>query len=82
MFGGASLGEGGYEGGAGLVAQDDTWLVDVQGDDAKWEKVASGGPEARIAATLTALGSGEFLLQGGYDPTSKGTYEAPWLLKR
>ena len=82
LFGGASLGEGGYEGGAGLVAQDDTWLVDMEEDDAKWEKIASGGPEARIAVTLTALMSGEFLLQCGYDPKSEGTYETPWLLKR
>lgn len=82
MFGGASLGEGGYEGGAGLVAQDDTWTCEVQGDVVKWQKVLSGGPEARIAASLTSIGSDEFLLQGGYDPTSKEVFGEPWLLKR
>lgn len=82
MFGGASLGEGGYEGGAGLIAQDDTWICSVAGGDAKWEKVLSGGPQARIAATLTPLGAANFLLQGGYDPATKGTFEAPWVLTR
>jgi len=82
MFGGASLGEGGYEGGAGLVAQDDTWTCEVQGGMAKWTRVLSGGPEARIAASLTPVGSESFLLQGGYDPQSKGTYEAPWVLSK
>lgn len=82
MFGGASLGEGGYEGGAGLISQDDTWKCTVEGDAAKWEKVLSEGPEARIAATLTLIGDKNFLLQGGYDPTNKETYEAPWVLTR
>lgn len=82
MFGGACLGEGGYKGGAGLIAQDDTWIGSVDKGEAKWEKILSGGPQARIAATLTPLGSKDFLLQGGYDPTTKGTFEAPWMLSR
>jgi Kelch motif/Galactose oxidase, central domain len=81
IFGGASLGQGGYEGGAGLVAQDETWLVTVKGDTAEWEKLDKG-PEGRVAATLSPLPSGGFVLQGGWDPASKGTYNKPWLLER
>lgn len=82
MFGGACIGKGGYEGGSGLLPLNDTWTCKVQGDTVEWEKVLSGGPEARIAASLTPLGPDEFLLQGGYDPTTKVTYEEPWVLKR
>lgn len=80
IFGGASLGQGGYEGGAGLVAQGETWLVTVNGDTAEWEKLTGQGPEGRVAATLSPLSSGAFLLQGGWDPASKGTFDEPWLL--
>jgi hypothetical protein len=65
-----------------LIAQDDTWIGSVDKGEAKWEKILSGGPQARIAATLTPLGSNDFLLQGGYDPTTKETFEAPWMLSR
>jgi len=82
IFGGASLGESGYEGGRGLVAQGDTWIIDVNGDVAEWEQIATTGPEARIAASLSSLPSGGYLLQGGWDPTSKETYDIPWLLRR
>jgi len=82
IFGGASIGSGGYEGGAGLIAQDDTWLLTVKGDKAEWENVGIKGPEGRVAATLSPLSSGGFLLQGGWNPATKETYDEPWLLER
>ena len=93
IFGGACLGGGGYEGGAGLQAQHDTWLLTVvDGTKAVWERVAvtnddrNCGPKARLAATLSALpssssvgDSGGFLLSGGWDPKG-GTFDDVWVL--
>ena len=83
IFGGAGLGGGGYDGGAGLVAFDETWRVRVDGDDAIWDVVAEAGantPPPRVAASLSALPSGKLLLQGGWDPVSKATFDAPAVL--
>lgn len=84
IFGGAGLGGGGYEGGAGLRAFDETWRVRVDGDVARWECVHEGGdegaPAPRVAASLSALPSGAFLLQGGWDPKSKDTFDEPHVL--
>ena len=84
IFGGAGLGGGGYEGGAGLRAFDETWRVRVDGDVAQWECVHEGGaegaPAPRVAASLSALPSGAFLLQGGWDPKSKDTFDEPHVL--
>jgi hypothetical protein len=95
VFGGASIGSEGYGGGMGLVPLQDTWLatvVVVQGntntntnDDkvvVEWTKLdTKTSPEGRVAATICALGDGTFLMQGGYDPISKSTFEEPWVLK-
>lgn len=95
VFGGAGLGGGGYEGGGGLRAFDETWLVEVTDDNerAVWTEVdvavAGGGggahrPPARVAASLNRLGGegggGRYLLQGGWDPASKETFDAPHVL--
>jgi hypothetical protein len=82
LFGGAGLGGGGYDGGAGLTAFSETWRVHVDGDVAVWELVATGDaePPARVAASLNQLPSGQFLLQGGWDPKSKATFETPNVL--
>lgn len=93
IFGGVCLGGGGYEGGAGLQAQDDTWLLTVvDGTKATWERVTvtsddkNSGPKARLAATLNAKpssspggGSGGLLLSGGWDPKG-GTINDVWVL--
>lgn len=88
VFGGACLGGGGYEGGAGLQAQDDTWLLTVVDESkATWELIkdvgdATDGPKARLAATLNPLPSddGGFLLAGGWDPQG-GTFDDAWTLR-
>lgn len=88
VFGGASIGGGGYEGGAGLTPLSDAWLVmvDKNAGTADWKKLAmsDAGPEARLAATLTCIhgeGGKRMLLQGGYDSTSKETFSEPWVLR-
>ena len=84
VFGGAGLGGGGYEGGAGLTAFDETWKLTVNGDDAIWEKlVIDGPPKPRVAASLSALpgSNGEFLLHGGWTPSTKETYDESAMLK-
>jgi len=81
VFGGAGLGGGGYEGGAGLVAFDETWKLRVEGNEAIWERLQSDVvPAARVAASLVALGNERLLLQGGWDPASKITYDRHYVL--
>lgn len=72
LFGGAGLGGGGYEGGAGLTAFCETWRVRVDGDAACWDLIHPdvAAPPARVAASLSRLPSGRFLLQGGYVATT------------
>jgi hypothetical protein len=77
----------------GLIPQRDTWLLTVNGDSAEWKKIAVGGeddddddddscrPEGRVAASLTAIGD-EIILQGGYDPVTKETYDQTWVLSQ
>lgn len=59
VFGGAGMSsEGGYAGGAGLLAQDQTWLLRVNGADAEWRLLPDEGgapPPARVAASLSPL---------------------------
>jgi len=83
VFGGATLGKDGYAG--GLIPQDETWLCTVNKGTATvgWEKIASEdpSPEGRVAASLNAVGD-EVILQGGWDPVSKETYDKTWVLKK
>jgi len=86
VFGGASLSAGGYEGGAGLQAQDDTWLLTVGNNHkACWDRVdfADGSsPNARLAATLSPTSDEDvMMLQGGWDPKGE-TFEDTWMLKK
>jgi Galactose oxidase, central domain len=88
VFGGASIGSAGYEGGKGLTPLSDAWLVtiDNQAGTAEWKQLAMSdvGPEARLAATLTCIygeGGKRMLLQGGYDSTTKQTFSEPWVLR-
>lgn len=81
IFGGAVLGDKGYEGGAGLQSVDDTYLVELDKNKATWTKVGKG-PEGRLAATLNVLQAGEMLLQGGWDPATRETFDQPWLLRK
>jgi len=81
VFGGAGLAPTGYEGGYGLLPKDDTWICTVSERNVEWERVeCAKRPEGRVAASLNKLGDGRFLLQGGYDPVSKATFEEPWIL--
>lgn len=84
IFGGASLASGGYEGGAGLQAQDDTWLLTV-GDNhkASWDRIdfSDAGPGARLAASLSPTSEAELVLQGGWDPKGE-TFEDTWVLTK
>lgn len=80
LFGGATLNTSGYQGGAGLRAKDQTWLLTLEGDDwVTWTEV-DNGPEGRVAASLSPLAGGKFVLQGGWDPTTKSTFDTPWIL--
>lgn len=82
IFGGASLGDGGYQGGAGLQAQRDTWLLSVKDNcKANWSclDVDNECPNARLAATLSPASDGGLMLQGGWDPKGK-TFEDTWVL--
>eukprot|EP00581_Thalassiosira_minuscula_P013730 CAMPEP_0183729418 /NCGR_PEP_ID=MMETSP0737-20130205/30220_1 /TAXON_ID=385413 /ORGANISM="Thalassiosira miniscula, Strain CCMP1093" /LENGTH=329 /DNA_ID=CAMNT_0025961595 /DNA_START=147 /DNA_END=1136 /DNA_ORIENTATION=+ len=81
VFGGAGLAPSGYEGGFGLMPKDDTWLCTISEKVVEWEQIElDTKPEGRVAASLNVLGEGKFLLQGGYDPVSKATFEQPWIL--
>jgi hypothetical protein len=87
VFGGASIGDSGYEGGRGLTPLSDTWLVtiDKNAGTAVWKQTATNDihPEARLAATLTYIYGEEgkrMLLQGGFDTLSKETFGEPWVL--
>ena len=82
VFGGAGLGGGGYAGGVGLTPFDETWTVRVDGDAAVWMKLRiDEPPKARVAASLSALPSGEFVLHGGWTPTTKETFATSRVLK-
>ncbi|CAB9504955.1 only protein 42 [Seminavis robusta] len=82
IFGGASLGDGGYQGGAGLQAQGDAWVLTVDGSKCVWEKIeTSNGPKPRLAASLCSASSDSgLLLQGGWDPAGE-TFEDTWILQ-
>ena len=87
VFGGAGLAPTGYEGGYGLVPRDDTWICTIKKETnaVEWERIeCDRRPEARLAATLNCLDNndsgGKFLLAGGYDSVSKGTFSEPWIL--
>lgn len=77
VFGGAAMGAGGYEGGSGLVASKEAWLLNVE--KSEWEHLPEG-PPGRVAGSLSKYRDG-FLLQGGWDPKTQGTYDEPWILK-
>lgn len=82
IFGGASIGPTGYEGGMGLIPQDGTWRLSVKDNEATWQPIDTPvKPEGRVAASFCLIGSSCFLLQGGYDPLGKKTFEEPWILK-
>jgi len=80
VFGGAGLGGAGYEGGAGLTAFDETFALRVDGDEAIWTSIEAPGPPARVAASLSPLPTGGFLLHGGWAPKSKQTFDRSALL--
>merc|ERR1712232_1446973 len=90
VFGGASIGPTGYEGGFGLIPQNDTWLLKVLdgGKKARWTKVEEPSetdegtikPEGRVAASLSPIGPSSYLLQGGFDPLTKMTFNEPWVI--
>ena len=82
IYGGAGLGGDGYAGGAGLTPFDETWTLHVDGDEASWTRLELGlAPPARVAASLSPLPSGEFLLHGGWTPLTKETFDASYVLK-
>ena len=85
IFGGASLGSDGYQGGAGLQAQGDAWILTVHGDKGTWNRIdtttaSDGSPKPRLAAILTSLNDGSLLLHGGWDPAGE-TFQDTWILR-
>ena len=82
VYGGAGLGGGGYAGGMGLTPFDETWTVKVDGDEAVWTKLPlDDAPQARVAASLSPLPSGGFVMHGGWTPTTKETFDTSTVLK-
>ncbi len=95
VFGGGGIGENGYDGGKGLCGFDDTFVLRVDGDEAVWHAVGSADedkPPPRTVASLSALpcdvhgkdcddACGKLLLQGGWNPVTKETYDEPWVLQ-
>lgn len=83
VCGGAGLAPAGYEGGRGLLPCDDTWICTVGEEDVAWERVdCEERPEGRVAASLNRVGEDAFVLQGGFDPASKGTFGRSWILSK
>lgn len=84
IFGGAGIAGGGYEGGAGLQARDETWIATITGDEVEWKEVKGAeSPPGCVAASLNELPGGvpgRFVLQGGWDPTTKATFGKTWTL--
>ena len=83
VFGGAGLGGQGYDGGGGLVAMPETWTVHVDGGKAQWAQIETDDtPPPRVAASLSPLPAGGFLLAGGWDPQTKETHAEPYVFTR
>jgi hypothetical protein len=90
IFGGAGIKPTGYEGGSGLMATPNTWLlsVDANGQTAHWKLCNSDSdddeakhPRGRVAASLhpiPGISTSEFLLTGGWDPATAETFEDSW----
>jgi len=88
VFGGASIGGQGYEGGKGLVGTDETWLLHI--DDEKLKAVwtlcnpsSIVRPPSRVAATLNFFpqDSSKLILTGGWNPKTMETYSDNWILE-
>jgi hypothetical protein len=76
VFGGAGLKPAGYEGGAGLMGSNETYMVSVKGDVAEWKLVDHESlPGGRVAGTLNLLPNNHFLLTGGWDPATAETFD-------
>jgi len=80
VFGGAGVAASGYDGGKGLRASDETWLLTVDGDRGTWELLDVAGPPARVAASLELLPDASLLLAGGWDPATGATFDDCWTL--
>ena len=66
----------------GLTPFDETWTVKVDGDEAVWTKLPlNDAPQARVAASLSPLPSGGFVMHGGWTPTTKETFDTSTVLK-
>ena len=55
----------------------------MKGNEAHWTHidVDAESPSPRVAATLSALPNGEYLLQGGWNPSTKDTYDESFALR-
>mmetsp|Transcript_15590 Transcript_15590/g.48251 ORF Transcript_15590/g.48251 Transcript_15590/m.48251 type:complete len:331 (+) Transcript_15590:496-1488(+) len=80
VFGGAGVAASGYDGGKGLRASDETWLLTVDGDRGTWELLDVAGPPPRVAASLELLPDASLLLAGGWDPATGATFDDCWTL--
>ena len=76
VFGGGA----GAPGGRGLAASDETWVLEVDGGAARWERLDVAGPAPRVAAALAKLPGGGVVLSGGWDPATAATFGDTWTL--
>ncbi len=78
MFSGGTLHDDGYDGGHGLIDLEDTYLITFENDEFKSIKLLDSElsymPEGRVASSLNKLGD-SLILQGGWSPSTKETFE-------
>ena len=61
----------------------ETWTVHVDGGKAQWAQIETDDtPPPRVAASLSPLPAGGFLLAGGWDPQTKETHAEPYVFTR
>lgn len=80
VFGGAGL-DSNYDGGKGLVAYNDTFILTAKRNKFQMTKVTTPViPTQRVGASLNKYMS-KFVLHGGWNPTTKETYSETLIIE-
>lgn len=79
--GGAGVAQEGYNHGKGLIPYDDTHTLNVHDDGVYWARwLMPDTPNGRVAASLDIVNSRP-MLHGGWNPTSKATFDDTWTFR-
>lgn len=81
IFGGGAIGAAGYQRGKGLRGLNESYVCDVEGSIARWKRVGADSSEAplpRVGASMTEVDGTVVMVQGGWDPNTKRTYDDTW----